>query len=324
VDRRAFIGTLAGGLLAAPLAVEAQQAGKVYRIGYLSPASAHNPIDEAFERAMKDLGYVEGENLRLERRFTGGRTDQFAGAAAELVRLNVDLIVVWTPSATLAVKNATSTIPVVFLAGGNVIENGLVSNLARPSGNLTGLTNIATHAYPKLLEILSELVPKLSHAAILRAPVEDNPMAVEAAQSAARSLGLRLSNIPLRGPEDLKEAFAKILKEKPQALVVAASGLLYAHRREFIEFTAKNRLPTVYGLREVVVDGGLISLSSNLSDIAARGAFYVDRIIKGAKPGDLPVEQPTKFELIINLKTAKALGLTIPQSLLQRADQVIE
>jgi len=324
VDRRAFLGTLAGGLLAAPLTVEAQQAGKVYRIGYLSPASAHNPIDEAFERAMKDLGYIEGENLRLERRYTGGRTDQFAGAAAELVRLNVDLIVVWTPSATLAVKNATSTIPVVFLAGGNVIENGLVSNLARPSGNLTGLTNIATHAYPKLLEILNELVPKLSHAAILRAPVDDNPMAVEAAQSAARSLGLRLSNIPLRGPEDLKEAFANILKEKPQALVVAASGWLYAHRREFIEFTAKNRLPTVYGFREVVVDGGLISLSSNLSDIAARGAFYVDRIIKGAKPGDLPVEQPTKFELVINLKTAQALGLTIPQSLLLRADRVIE
>jgi ABC-type uncharacterized transport system substrate-binding protein len=324
MDRRMFLGTLAGGLLAAPLAAKAQQAERVWRIGYLSPAQGHNPIDEAFEHSMRDLGYIEGRNLQVERRYTAGHYDQFAGVAADLVRLNVDLVVVWTPPATLAVKNATSTIPVVFLGGGDVIENRLVSNLARPGGNLTGITNLAAHAYPKLLEILNELVPRLSHAAILRAPVDDNPMAVEAAQSAARSLGIRLSNIPLRGPEDLKEAFDNILREKPQALVAAPTGLLYTYRREVVEFAAKNRLPTVYGLREPVVDGGLISLSTDLSAIAARGAFYVDRIFKGAKPGDLPVEQPTRFELVINLKTAKALGLTIPPSLLQRADQVIE
>jgi putative ABC transport system substrate-binding protein len=324
MDRRMFLGTLAGGLLAAPLAAKAQQAERVWRIGYLSPAQGHNPIDEAFEHSMRDLGYIEGRNLQVERRYTAGHYDQFAGVAADLVRLNVDLVVVWTPPATLAVKNATSTIPVVFLGGGDVIENRLVANLARPGGNLTGITNLAAHAYPKLLEILNELVPRLSHAAILRAPVDDNPMAVEAAQSAARSLGIRLSNIPLRGPEDLKEAFDNILREKPQALVAAPTGLLYTYRREVVEFAAKNRLPTVYGLREPVVDGGLISLITDLFAIAARGAFYVDRIFKGAKPGDLPVEQPTRFELVINLKTAKALGLRIPPSLLQRADQVIE
>jgi putative ABC transport system substrate-binding protein len=323
MDRRAFIGTLAGGLLAAPLAVEGQQAGKVWRIGYLSPASGHNPGDEAFDRSMKDFGYVEGRNLRMERRYTGGRMDQLAGAAAELVGLNVDVIVVWSPVATAAAKNATSVIPIIFLAGAP-IESGVVKSLSRPGGNLTGITLMGAAAtiFPKNLEMLKELVPQLSHVAILHIPGDDD--GGSSVQPLAQSLGIRLSAIPLRGPEDIAGAFARIEREKPQGLILAPSGLLYSHRRTFIELVAKSRLPAVYGLGELVPEGALMSLSPDLSDIAVRGAFYVDKIFKGAKPADLPVERPNKSALVINLKTAKALGLTIPPSLLQRADQVIE
>jgi putative ABC transport system substrate-binding protein len=201
----------------------------------------------------------------------------------------------------------------------------LVAGLARPGGNVTGITFHASgHLTPKHFEILKELVPGLSSAAILHVPLEDQPGSAEETQAVARALGIRLLTFPLRTPEDLPGAFRQIEKQRPQALIAAPSGLLYAQRRNFVDFAAKNRLPVVYGLREVVEDGGLISVSPSLLDIAARGAYYVDRIRKGANPADVPVEQPTKFELVINLKTAKALGLTIPPSLLQRADQVIE
>jgi putative ABC transport system substrate-binding protein len=274
---------------------------------------------------MKDLGYVEGKNLRLERRYTGGRSDQLPGAAAELVRLSPDLIVVWTPAGTVAVKDATSTIPVVFLAGGTGSARDVITGLPRPGGNFTGVTFLLTDMVivPKYLEMLKELVPKLSRVVLLRTLAEISAASDEI-PAAARSLGIRLSIVPLRGPEDLKGAFARIEQEKPQGLVVPASGLLYVHRREVIDFAAQNRLPVVYGLREAVPDGGLMSLGPSLAEIAARGAFYVDKILKGAKPADLPVEQPTKWELVINLKTAKALGLKVSQSLLTRADQVIE
>ena len=324
MDRRAFIGTLTGGLLAAPLAANAQQAGKVWRIGYLSPAQGHNPIDEAFERSMKDLGYIEGQNIRLERRYAAGRSEQLGSAAGELVRLNVDLIVVWSPAATRAVKDATTTIPVVFLAG-PAVESGLIASLPRPGGNLTGVTFQAQGSLvPKYFEILKELVPKLSLAAMFRSPEDETAADMAKSEAVARTLGIRLLTFRLHEPEELTGAFATIEKEKPQALIGNPGGLLYARRREIIEFAAKNRLPAVYGFREAVADGGLVTVSPSLPDIAVRGADYVDRIFKGAKPGDLPVEQPTKFELVINLKTAKALGLTIPPSLLQRADQVIE
>jgi len=326
MDRRTFLGTLAGALLAAPLAAEAEQAGKVWRIGWLSPAAdRNNPIEDAFYRSMQELGYMEGRNLLVERRFTAGRPDQWAGAAADLVRLNVDLIVVWTPSGTVAVKNATSTIPVVFLAGGAAVESGLVASLPRPGGNVTGVTLQAQGSLvPKYFEILKELVPKLSFAAMFRSPEDETAPETAKSEATAKALGIRLLTFRLHGPGELQGAFATIKKERPQALIANPGGLLYALRREIIEFAATNRLPAVYGFREVVADGGLMSLSPSLSDIAVRGAYYVDRILKGAKPADLPVEQPTKFELVINLKTAKALGLTIPPSLLQRADQVIE
>jgi putative ABC transport system substrate-binding protein len=313
--------------LAGPPTVDAQPVGKVYRLGYLSPAPAHNPIDQAFERAMKDLGYVEGANLRLERRYTAGRNDQLPSAAVELVRLNPDLIVVWSPAGTVAVKDATASIPVVFLAGGTGSARDVIAGLPRPGGNLTGITFVmsgGTGLEPKFLEMLRELIPTLSHVVLLKAPAEESPTTDDAPTAAARSLGIRLSIVQLHVPADLKGAFARVEKEKPQAIIATASGLLYAYRREVTDFAARNRLPVVYGLREAVVDGGLMSLSPSLAGIAVRGAFYVDKILKGAKPADLPVEQPTNFELMINLKTAKALGLTIPPSLLARADQVIE
>jgi len=333
MDRRVFLGTLTGGLITAPFTVLAQQTKKTWQIGYLSPAESHNPIDQAFERSLQELGYIEGQNIRLERRYTAGRPEQLASLAAELVRLNVDLIVVWSPGATGAVKDATSTIPVVFLAGA-LTRKSLVANLPQTGGNLTGITFEAgaTNLEPKYLQILKELVPKLAQVALLRVSVEERSgegqnMAAtmnQIADTAARALGIRLSIIELRSPEDLKEALPRIKKEKLQGLVAPPSGLLYAHRREVIEFAAKNQLPTVYGFAELVREGGLMALSASLFDIASRGAFYVDKIFKGAKPADLPVEQPTKFEFIINLKTARTLGLTIPPSLLQRADQVIE
>ena len=248
------------------------------------------------------------------------------GAAAELVQLRPDLIVVWSPAGTVAVKDATSTIPVVFLGGGTGSASDVIGGLPRPGGNLTGVTFLPTDTNldPKFLEILKELVPAPSRVVLLRALAENSPTTDEAPIAAARSLGIRLSIFLLRRPEDLKGAFASIEKEKPQAVLAPASGQLYAYRREVIDFAAQNRLPVMYGLREAVVDGGLISLSPSLADIAARGAVYVDKILKGATPGDLPVEQPTNFQLVLNLKTARALALTIPPSLLLRADQVIE
>src|SRR5215510_12807411 len=320
-----FAVILTVSLVFVPLGADAQQTGKVYRVGYLSPALAHGPDDEVFERTLNKLGYVEGQNLRLERRYVGGAAEKYAAAAGDLVRLNVDLIVVWSPAATVAVKNATNTIPVVFLAGGAAVEHGLVSGLPRPGGNLTGITFQANRTLaPKYLEILRDLIPRLSDVAVLRVPAEDPADETENYEAPARALNIRLRQIGLNRPDDLKEALATIQKNRPQALLGAPSGLLYVFRREIAEFAATQRLPALYGLREVVEAGGLMSLSPSLADIADRGAAYVDKVLRGAKPADLPVEQPTKFELVINLNTAKALGLTIPQTLLQRADQVIQ
>ena len=326
MDRRTFLSTLAGGLLSAPVTVNARPVRKSWRIGYLSPAEVHNPIDEAFERSMKDLGYVEGQNIRLDRRYTAGRPDRIDDMAAELVRLGVDLIVVWSPSLTLAVKNATRTVPIVFLAGGLGVLEGAVASLRRPGANLTGVTFQAgqENLEPKYLEMLKAAVPNLFRVALLRFAADDDAQPDEVIERAARSLGIRLSITRLQRPEDLTAAFARIKAARPQGLIAPPNGLLYAHRREVIEFAAGVRLPAVYGFCELAQEGGLMSLSPSLTEIAARGGLYVDKILRGAKPADLPVEQPTKFELVINFKTAKALGLTIPQSLLQRADQVIE
>jgi len=302
LDRRTFLSTLAGGLLSAPVTVNARHVRKSWRIGYLSPAEGHNPIDEAFERSMKDLGYVEGQNIHLDRRYTAGRPDRINDMAAELVRLSVDLIVVWSPSLTLAVKNATRTVPIVFLAGGVGVLEGAVASLPHPGANLTGVTFQAgqENLEPKYLEMLKAVVPSLSRVALLRFAADDSAQPDEVVERAARSLGIiRLSITRLQRPEDLNAAFAKIKAARPQGLIAPPNGLLYAHRREVIEFAAATRLPAAYGFRELVQEGGLMSLSPSLSEIAARGGLYVDKILRGAKPADLPVEQPTKFELVI-------------------------
>ena len=322
---------LALSLTLAPIVAEAQppQTSKIARIGVLSPATIGDPsanaIEGVFHDALAKLGWVRGRNLILERRFVGGRIDQFASAARDLVQLNVDLIVAWSPAGTVAAKNATSVIPIVFLAGGAAVEQGLVAGLPRPGGNLTGITFQANRTLaPKYLEVLKDLIPRLSDVAVLRVPAEDPSDETENYEAAARTLNIRLRQIALQRPEDLKDALMSIRRDKPQALLGAPSGLLYVFRREIAEFAETQRLPAIYGLREVVDVGGLMSLSPNLADIAARGASYVDKVLRGAKPAHLPVEQPTTFSLAINLKTAKALGLTISRSVMLRADRLIE
>src|SRR5262245_23335957 len=307
------LAVVLGFTLVTPISAEAQspQSSKIGKVGILTPAVEGDPVANAvegvFQAALRKLGWVEGQNVLFERRYAAGRLDQFAPAARELVQLNVNLIVAWSPAGTVAAKNATSIIPIVFLAGGAAVEHGLVAGLPRPGGNLTGITFQANRTLaPKYLEILRDLIPRLSDVAVLRVPAEDPADETENYEAPARALNIRLRQIGLNRPDDLKEALTTIQKNRPQALLGAPSGFLYVFRREIAEFAATQRLPALYGLREVVEAGGLMSLSPSLADIAVRGAAYVDKVLIGAKPAELPVEQPTKFELVINARTAKA------------------
>ncbi|HEY3194755.1 MAG TPA: ABC transporter substrate-binding protein [Candidatus Dormibacteraeota bacterium] len=331
MDRREFIGTLAGGLLGAPLAAEAQQAAKIARIGYLAfNLAAGDPrIREAFLQGLRDLGYVEGRNLLIEYRDAAGKTERFPALAAELVALKVDVIVAGGGTlAALAAKQATTTLPIVFAAVGNPVAEGLVTSLARPGGNVTGLSLVQQELVGKSLELLKQAVPEVSRVALLLKPDAMPDRAkkdrLNAADVAARALGVRLQVVEARGPEDFDRAFSDMTRARAGALAVLATPVFDNERRRLVDLAAKNRLPTVYSYRSYVEAGGLMSYGPDLADSFRRAATYVDKILKGAKPGDLPVEQPTKFELVINLKTAKALGLTIPQSLLERADEVIQ
>jgi putative ABC transport system substrate-binding protein len=331
MDRREFIGTLAGGLLGAPLAAEAQQAAKIARIGYLAfNLAAGDPrIREAFLQGLRDLGYVEGRNLLIEYRDAAGKTERFPALAAELVALKVDVIVAGGGTlAALAAKQATTTLPIVFAAVGNPVAEGLVTSLARPGGNVTGLSLVQQELVGKSLELLKQAVPEVSRVALLLKPDAMPDRAkkdrLNAADVAARALGVRLQVVEARGPEDFDRAFSDMTRARAGALAVLATPVFDSERRRLVDLAAKNRLPTVYSYRSYVEAGGLMSYGPDLADSFRRAATYVDKILKGAKPGDLPVEQPTKFELVINLKTAKALGLTIPQSLLERADEVIQ
>jgi ABC-type uncharacterized transport system substrate-binding protein len=326
VDRRAFIGTLASGLLAAPLAGEAQPAEKMYRIAFLSPTS---PSDAgrlaAFREGLRELSYVEGQNIAIESRWAEGNYDRLPGLAAELVRFKVDIIVTYGTPASQAAKRATGTIPIVMAGAIDPVASGLVTIVARPGGNLTGLSLMAPELVGKQLEILKDVVPKISRVALLGNPANPgNAPQVRHAQDAARALGLRLQPLEARGPSDIDSAFAAITSEQAGAVIVLVDSMLLDHRTRIADLAARRRLPAVYGLSDHVEAGGLMAYGPNRLDIFRRATTYVDKILKGAKPGDLPVEQPTKFALVINLKTAKALGLTIPPSLLQRADQVIE
>jgi ABC-type uncharacterized transport system substrate-binding protein len=328
--RRAFLGMLAGGLLAAPLAAEAQQAAKVARVGYLSLNRAASPhLTEVFRQGLRDLGYVEGRNLVIEYRDAEGKVERFPALAAELVALKVDVIVTagGTPAA-LAAKHATKTLPIVFAGVGDAVRDGVVTSLARPGGNVTGASVLAPELVGKCLEHIKQAVPEASRIAVLWhpgfLPERTERDRLKEAEGAARALGVQLQFVEARGPEDFDRAFADMIRARAGALTVLASNMFFGERRRLVHLAAKNRLPAVYTLREYVDAGGLMSYGPNAAELFRRAAFYVDKILKGAKPADLPVEQPTKFELVINLKTAKALGLTIPPSLLGRADEVIQ
>src|SRR6202162_1239458 len=325
MDRRTFIGGVAGGFLAAPLAARAQQVGKVYRIGILEtiPAAQNAAKLDALRKGLRDLGYVEGRNLIIEYRSADCRAERFPDLASELVRLKVDLIVTRGTPAAIAAKNATETIPVVMATMGG--PGAIVATFAHPGGNITGVTTFSTELTAKRIEIIKELVPSLSRVALLHNM--GNPSAPpewEETKTAARSLGLQAELLDVRSQGDLGRAFERAVRQHVDALLIGADGLTQLHQQMIVDLVARNRLAASYPAREFVEAGGLIAYAVNYPDLYFRFASFVDRIFRGAKPAELPVEQPTKFELVINLKTARALGLTIPQSLLLRADEGIQ
>ncbi|TMH21568.1 MAG: ABC transporter substrate-binding protein [Betaproteobacteria bacterium] len=329
MDRRSTVLALLA-LGAAPFTAEAQQATKVARIGYLANNPATSPyLRETFLQGLRDLGYVEGRNLVIEYREAEGKADRLPALAAELVALKVDVILAAGSTLTARVaKEATTTIPIVFAAVGDPVGSGLVTSLARPGGNVTGLSGLTAELVGKRLELLKQAVPGVDRVAVLWFPGAlgertDKDMLREA-EAAARALAVRLQVVEARGPADFDRAFSDMTRARAGALTVLPSNMFLREHRRLVDLAAKNRLPAVYTFREFVDAGGLMSYGANQPDLFRRAATYVDKILKGAKPGDLPVEQPTKFELIINLKTAKDLGLTIPQSVLARADEVIQ
>jgi putative tryptophan/tyrosine transport system substrate-binding protein len=323
-----FAVSLALALLVAPLAAEAQQPATIYRIGYLGPGAGSTlpAALDAFRQQLRQLGYVEGQNVALEYRWAADRDDQLPSLAADLVRLKVDVIVVegHTP-AIQAAKQATRTIPIVMGVSGDPVKTGLVESLARPGGNVTGLSLLTPDLAPKRLELLKEAVPTLARVAVLWNAT--NPVKVldwHETQAAASALGLQLHSLEVRGPPDFAGAFDAAPRDRADALVVLPDGLINSHRKQIVDFATARRLPGMYPYREFVDAGGLMSYAPSYVDLFRRAAVYVDRILKGTKPADLPVEQPTKFELVLNMKTAQALGLALPPSILFQADEVIK
>ncbi len=321
--RREFIALLGGAVAIWPLCARAQQAGKIYRIGILEalPAERNAANLDGLRKGLRDLGYVEGRNLVIEYRSADGRAERFPDLASELVRLKVDLIVTRGTPATKAAQNATGTIPVVMATMGG--PGALVASFARPAGNITGVITFSTELSAKRVELLKELVPSLSRVALLHNMGNPAvPPEWEETKTAARALGLQAELLDVRSQSDLGSALERA--QHVDALVIGADGLTQMHQQTILDFVARNRLPAVYPAREFVEAGGLISYAVNYPDLYFRLASFVDKIFKGAQPGELPVEQPTKFELVINSKTAKILGLEIPPTLLARADEVIE
>jgi putative ABC transport system substrate-binding protein len=327
-DRRAFISGITLGLLAAPLAAEAQQqAGKVYRIGFLgnSTEALEANLVGPFREGLRQRGYVEGRDLTIEYRWADGAYERFPALIAELIALKVDIIVTAGTPAALAVKRTTATIPLVMVAVGDPVGTGLVKSLARPGGNLTGLVSIGPDLEGKRLELLTQIVPKLLSVAFLGNPA--NPLHVTSerqASAAAKALHLKVVFFPVRAEGEFEHAFQAIVGQRSGALIMLADRLFLHHRARIVEFTARHRLPAVYAYNELVQAGGLMSFGPSYPEMHRRAAYFVDRILKGARATDLPMEQPSKFELILNLRTARTLGLVIPQEVLQRADQVIE
>ena len=327
MDRRAFLGTLAGGLLAAPLAAEAQEPTRVWRIGFLGAGvySSGDPRVEALRRGLRELGYAEGRNLAIEFRWAEGNSNRLPALAAELAMLRIDAIVSQGTQATDAARRAATTIPIVFAVAGDPIGTGLVSSLARPGGNVTGLTDIAPEMAGKRLALLREVAPGITRIAVLWNPA--NPSAapqMRDTSAVARSFALLIRSLELKDVSQLENAFATAVQDRAGAVIVLSDGALYGRRVQIAQLAAKHRLPCIAWTPEFAESGCLMAYGANVVEMHRRAAMFVDKIWRGAKPADLPIEQPTTFELVINLKTAKALGLTIPPSLLQRADQVIE
>ena len=315
------------GLLTAPLAAKAQQAGGTVTIGYLgnsSPSLESNLVD-AFREGLRHLGYVEGQNLVIRYQWAEGQQERHAVLARELVRLKPDIILTAGTPGTLAAKQATQSIPIVTAIAGDPVAAGLVSSLAKPGGNVTGLSTLASELEGKRLELFKQAVPKLSRVVALLNPA--NPfttIAWKALQPAAEALGVQLQPVEVRGPNDLDRALATIKKARPDGLIVVPDRFLLTYRASIVQFMAENRLPGMFPFREFVQEGGLLAYGPDYTDMYRRAATYVAKILRGAKPADLPMEQPTKFEFVINLKTAQALGLTIPPTLLFQADKVIQ
>lgn len=327
VRTAAVILTLALGLLAVPLPVEAQKAERVYRIGFLGSGShsASPHLIEAFLKGLHALGWVEGQNFVLETRWAEGRYDRLPDLAAELVRLGVAVIVAGGEPAIRAAQHATSTIPIVMAVTADPVGSGFVASLARPGGNITGLSILATEVGGKRLELLKEVVPQALHVAVLwNAAYQAKTLEWHDTQVAARALGVTLQSVEVRGPTDFDRAFAAITQTRPDALITFSDPLTLAHQKRIVDFTATSRLPMISEIRAFAEVGGLMTYGASLPGLFRRSAYYVDRILKGTNPADLPVERPTKFDLTINLKTARALGLTIPPSLLFQADSVIK
>ena len=321
--RRDFINLVSGGVAAWPLGALAQESGKIWRMGFI--AQGYEPFYDALFEGLRGLGYAEGRNLIVERRYAEGHADRFPEFASEMVRLKVDIIIVTTTPAALAIKNASTTIPVVFPNAISPVESGVVASLAHPGGNVTGGAAQTAALSIKRLAILKEVVPGLSRGAVLWNAA--NPALAypwRESQSAADALGVTLQSIEMRDPKDIETAFAKIAQERPDALIVLQDALTLQHRKEIIDFAIQRRLPGMFVAKEWVVAGGLMSYGESLPDMYRRGAYFVDKILKGAKPADLPVEQVMRFELVLNLKTAGAMGLTIPATILATAEAVIE
>jgi putative ABC transport system substrate-binding protein len=329
MDRRTFLAGTGAVILAAPLAAEGQQAGKVYRMGVIAITSTPSPafarLWDAFSNELRKLGYVEGKNILVERRYSEGQAELYPQLAADLVGLKVDLIMVVTTPAALAAKAATATIPILFVTAIDPVGAGLAASLARPGGNVTGLATLSPELSTKRLELIKELIPRVSRVAVLwNAGNPANAVVRPEIEGAAHRLGLVLRSYEVQRPDDFASTFDAIVRERPEALLVPSDALMFQRREQIAQVALQARLPAIFEPREMAAAGGLMAYGPSYAEMFRRAAFYVDRLLKGAKPADLPFEQPTKFELVINLKTAKAIGLTIPPALLARADEVIQ
>ena len=328
--RRQVVFALAAGVLTAPLAPFAQQPAKVWRIGFLAVRSRSTPLNpdldyDAFIQGMRQLGYFERKNLLIEWRYADGKYERFPGMAADLVRMNVEVIVTEGTPATQAAQRATRTIPIVTAVVGNPVGGGFAASLGRPGGNITGLSSISVDLSPKHVELLKTMVPKLFRVAVVTNPgASHHPALLKNLQAAAQQVGIKILPLEARTAEDIERVFATATRERAEAVIIASDAFFSGQLRQIAALAVKHRLPSIYTLPEYAEAGGLMSYGQDLIEYFRHTATYVDKILKGAKPADLPIEQPTKLELVVNLKIAKALGLTIPQSILMRANRVIE